>query len=57
MCLYRLKPAYPQSSNAIDDLVNLFGRVLWRFHFEPNAGMKETADNQGLVCMQLTEGV
>jgi hypothetical protein len=45
--LYRLKPAYPQSSDAIDDFVNLFGRVLGRFHFEPNAGMKVKSRQPG----------
>jgi hypothetical protein len=26
----------PQCDNAIDDLVNLFGCVFWRLHFQPN---------------------
>jgi hypothetical protein len=35
--LYNAEPARTQFKNAIDDLFNLFGRVLWRFHIEPNA--------------------
>ena len=35
--LYIAEPARTQFKNAIDDLFNLFGRVLGRFHIKPNA--------------------
>jgi hypothetical protein len=41
LSLYMTEPAHPQSSNAIRDLVDVFGGVffqfLWEFHFEPKA--------------------
>jgi hypothetical protein len=37
--LYMTEPAHPQSSDAIDELIDMFGSVffqfLWKFHFGP----------------------
>jgi hypothetical protein len=39
---YNGKPSHSQNSDALDDLVDLFGCIFWRFHFEPKEGETST---------------
>jgi hypothetical protein len=35
LLVYNAKPSHSQNSDALDDFIDLFGCIFWRFHFEP----------------------
>ena len=47
LILYNGKPSHSQNSDALDDLVDLFGCIFWRFHFEPKEGDLDRCSNAG----------